>query len=345
MERMKITKILALTTAIGGAKGVINMGDALGASPFTITQKDVLMKRKIDAIIVHCSATKAGQDYTEADINRWHCAQGMGGTGYHYVIRLNGKIERGRDISLPGAHCRGWNNRSIGICYIGGLDANGKPADTRTKAQKEALYGLIKTLLREFPTLRMVMGHRDTSPDVNGNGVIEPQEYVKACPCFDVKEWLKRGWNGIVLLLMVLLASCVLSCRSRKNIYASRVATDSVAVLASAGRSVRQNLSASALSEELREHIARKTMIWGTDTVNVQTIVEKRMNGSARTEIRAVTVAEDSAKELRRTSLTEEKKERKRSDETGKSPWKRWLLALVVVAAGSYLLGRRARHR
>lgn len=89
---------------------------------------------------LHCSATKAGQDFTATDIDRWHRERGFNGIGYHYVIRLDGKLEKGRDVSLAGAHCKGWNKRSIGICYIGGLDENGRPADTRTNAQKRVLY-------------------------------------------------------------------------------------------------------------------------------------------------------------------------------------------------------------
>ena len=138
--------------------------------------------RKIDSIIVHCSATKAGQDFTAADIDRWHRERGFNGIGYHYVIRLDGRLEKGREIDLAGAHCKGWNERSVGICYIGGLDENGHPADTRTNAQKRVLYQVIMDLQRQY-TILQVLGHRDTSPDLNGDGVIEPYEYVKACPC------------------------------------------------------------------------------------------------------------------------------------------------------------------
>ena len=127
--------------------------------------------RNIDSIIVHCSATKAGQDFTAADIDCWHRERGFNGIGYHYVVRLDGKLEKGRDVSLAGAHCKGWNKRSIGICYIGGLDENGRPADTRTNAQKRVLYQIIMDLQREYNILQ-VLGHRDTSPDLNGDGVI-----------------------------------------------------------------------------------------------------------------------------------------------------------------------------
>lgn len=164
--------------------------------------------RKIDSIIVHCSATKAGQDFTAADIDRWHRERGFNGIGYHYVIRLDGRLEKGREIDLPGAHCKGWNERSIGLCYIGGLDENGHPADTRTNVQKRVLYQVIMDLQREY-TILQVLGHRDTSPDLNGDGVIEPYEYVKACPCFDVREFMKSGRELLfVLLLGFVLPGC-----------------------------------------------------------------------------------------------------------------------------------------
>lgn len=140
-----------------------------------------------DTIIIHCSATRAGQDFTAADIDHWHRQRGFRSIGYHFVVRLDGTVEPGRDVALDGAHCTGWNHRSIGICYIGGLDRNGRPADTRTEAQREALVRLVEDLRLVFPSLKQVIGHRDTSPDLNGDGIISPDEYIKSCPCFDVK--------------------------------------------------------------------------------------------------------------------------------------------------------------
>ena len=105
---------------------------------------------------------KAGQDFTATDIDRWHRERGFNGIGYHYVIRLDGKLEKGRDVALSGAHCKGWNEQSIAICYIGGLDENGRPADTRTNAQKRVLYQIIIDLQWEYNILQ-VLGHRDTS--------------------------------------------------------------------------------------------------------------------------------------------------------------------------------------
>lgn len=92
-----------------------------------------------------------------------------------------------RPLQEEGAHVLGYNAHSIGICYEGGLDKNGKPADTRTPEQKHSLRVLVLTLLRDFPNCR-VTGHRDLSPDRNGNGVVESCEWVKFCPCFEAEE-------------------------------------------------------------------------------------------------------------------------------------------------------------
>lgn len=144
--------------------------------------------KKIEAIIIHCTATKEGLDIRAKDVDRWHKEQGWRMIGYHYLIDLDGKIENGRPSTMTGAHCKGWNDRSIGICYVGGLDRNGNPKDTRTSAQKEAMNRLVYDLLEAYPTITQIMGHRDTSPDLDGNGVVTPNEWIKACPCFDVRS-------------------------------------------------------------------------------------------------------------------------------------------------------------
>ncbi|MDD7726846.1 MAG: N-acetylmuramoyl-L-alanine amidase, partial [Bacteroidales bacterium] len=106
--------------------------------------------RKINEIIIHCSDTPAGEDFSAADIDRWHKERGWSCIGYHYVVRLDGTIEKGRDLSRAGAHCAGHNANSIGVCYIGGRSARGVAPvtyyDTRTEAQKKALRTLIADL-------------------------------------------------------------------------------------------------------------------------------------------------------------------------------------------------------
>ncbi len=143
--------------------------------------------KTIDTIIIHCSATREGKDFRAADIERWHREQGFAMIGYNFVVDLDGTVEVGRPLSMTGAHCKGWNDHSIGICYVGGLDENGKPKDTRTLAQKKALAETVQNLMEVYPTIVRVIGHRDTSPDLNGDGKITPNEWIKACPCFDVQ--------------------------------------------------------------------------------------------------------------------------------------------------------------
>ncbi len=146
--------------------------------------------RKINKIIIHCSATKEGQNFTVADITKCHKARGYQTIGYHYVIYLDGTVHAGRPEDQIGAHVQGQNSDSIGVCYIGGIDISGKPKDTRTPTQKAALKKLIKELKAKYVGVS-VLGHRDYSPDRNGNGIIEEWEWMKACPSFDVKNWLK----------------------------------------------------------------------------------------------------------------------------------------------------------
>lgn len=134
--------------------------------------------RKINEIIVHCSATAEGKDFGAADIDRWHKAKGWDCIGYHYVVKLDGTVQEGRPLERMGAHCKGHNANSIGVCYIGGLTEDGKtPKDTRTAAQKAALISLIRRLKSNYPGAK-VYGHRDFAR--------------KACPCFEAKEEYER---------------------------------------------------------------------------------------------------------------------------------------------------------
>ncbi len=134
---------------------------------------DIEIMRKITKIIVHCSATPEGKDYTVADIDRWHKQRGWEGIGYHYVVYRDGSVHAGRSEAAIGAHCAGQNANSIGVCYIGGLAVDGKtPKDTRTPAQRAALRELVARLKTKYPNAT-VHGHREFAS--------------KACPCFDVK--------------------------------------------------------------------------------------------------------------------------------------------------------------
>lgn len=135
--------------------------------------------RHIRRIVIHCSATMPHQDIGVEQIDDWHKQRGWDGIGYHYVIRLDGVVEVGRPVAQVGAHARGYNSDSIGVCYVGGLNADGKPDDTRTPEQKHFMLELMRHLVASHHPA-YIDGHKDL-PGVN-----------KACPCFDVKEW----WNA-----------------------------------------------------------------------------------------------------------------------------------------------------
>lgn len=151
------------------------------------------MKRNIDLIVIHCSASKETVDYTFDQCKKDHLARGFNTCGYHRFISKNGSVHIGRDFDVSGAHVQGHNSHSIGICYEGGLDANGKPKDTRTTAQKKAIINCIMEALEYSENnVKRITGHRDLSPDTNGNGVVEPHEWVKACPCFQAEPEYKH---------------------------------------------------------------------------------------------------------------------------------------------------------
>jgi N-acetylmuramoyl-L-alanine amidase len=134
--------------------------------------------RRINEIIVHCSATREGRDYTVADITKWHKQRGFNDIGYHYVIYRDGSLHNGRDVNLVGAHCTNHNAHSIGVCYIGGCKTDGtSPKDTRTDAQKAALLSLLKDLRKKYPFAK-IHGHRDFAN--------------KACPSFDATNEYKN---------------------------------------------------------------------------------------------------------------------------------------------------------
>lgn len=146
--------------------------------------------RRIDLIVIHCSATREDRPFTESMLDAYHRSRGLDGCGYHFYVRRNGHIASMRPLERAGAHARGYNAHSVGIAYEGGLDPEGSPKDTLTSWQYHSLRVLVKTLLMDHPGSRLV-GHRDLSPDLNGDGCIGPGEWMKQCPCFDVKTLLR----------------------------------------------------------------------------------------------------------------------------------------------------------
>lgn len=153
-------------------------------TPYTIQHRGIVLKkskRRIDEIIIHCTASPEGQAKTVEDIRRQHKAKGWSDIGYQYVVYLDGTVHIGRDVDIAGAHAEGHNANSIGVVYVGGLENRPgvaynrlKAKDTRTDAQKAALISLLMDLRKLYPYARII-GHRDV--DTHG----------KECPSFNAK--------------------------------------------------------------------------------------------------------------------------------------------------------------
>ena len=169
--------------------GIVGAATLAKLIPFRLKKS----KRTINEIIVHCTATPEGKEYSVSDIRAMHKKRGFSDIGYHYVIHIDGTIDVGRDVDLSGAHCKNHNSHSVGVCYIGGyeatvntkgqiitkLDKNGNPIskDTRTEAQKAALLSLLYDLRKYYPKAE-IHGHREFAN--------------KDCPCFDARKEYKN---------------------------------------------------------------------------------------------------------------------------------------------------------
>ena len=138
--------------------------------------------RKIDSIILHCTSTPEGKDYSVAEIRRWHVVgNGWNDIGYHYIVHPDGSVDAGRPVEQIGAHCKGHNSTSIGVAYIGGMTADMKsPKDTMTEAQNASMVQLVRELMQRYRILSSkIYGHREFEQ--------------KACPSFDVQDWKRRN--------------------------------------------------------------------------------------------------------------------------------------------------------
>ena len=151
------------------------LGSPLPASPSDpILTTQARATRPISEIIIHCTATRDGQEFSVADIRAWHIARGWDDIGYHYVVHLDGRVEMGRPERLTGAHVEGHNTGTLGVVYIGGVEADGvTPKDTRTPVQRASLEAVCRALIARYPTITKVSGHN--------------QYAAKACPSFDIR--------------------------------------------------------------------------------------------------------------------------------------------------------------
>ena len=144
-----------------------------------------MSRRRTDYIIIHCADTYPDMDIGRVEIDRWHRARGFLEIGYHWVIRRDGTIEVGRQLSDAGAHATGYNHKSIGICMVGGMSrVDSGPEDNFRDEQWSALKHIVGQMLAKYLDAE-VIGHRDVS--------------AKACPSFDAKEWFARTFNTPVI--------------------------------------------------------------------------------------------------------------------------------------------------
>jgi N-acetyl-anhydromuramyl-L-alanine amidase AmpD len=187
--------IAAVTPQTGASSAALSQVTACYGGKAVTLKKS---KRRIDEIIVHCTATPEGRDLTVEQIRAGHLQRGFSEIGYHYVVYRDGTVHVGRNVDVSGAHVTGYNSYSIGIAYVGGLEnrpgvaySQLKAKDTRTDQQKASLLALLIDLRKLYPTAK-IQGHRDFSPDKNHNGIVEPSEWIKDCPSFDAKMAYQR---------------------------------------------------------------------------------------------------------------------------------------------------------
>ena len=140
------------------------------------SSKDEYLPREIKLLVIHCSATRCNVSFPVERLRECHLQRGFRDIGYHFYITRDGVLHHCRPVSEIGAHVRGFNRHSIGICYEGGLDENGRPADTRTTAQRFALLDLLTILKHQYPEAQ-IAGHYQLSATIH-----------KACPCYDPKK-------------------------------------------------------------------------------------------------------------------------------------------------------------
>jgi len=153
-------------------------------------------RQNTEAIVWHCSATPPSRDIGSGDIDIMHKARGWDGIGYGLVIRRDGRVEVGEDLKKAGAHAKGWNNKSIGIVLVGGVDEEGESENNFTEAQWAAAKHVFEFTTLLYPTADHV-GHRDLSDDLDGDGRIQKFEFMKDCPCFSVQQWIENNLKPV----------------------------------------------------------------------------------------------------------------------------------------------------
>lgn len=142
-------------------------------------------------ITVHCSASPPSSRIGATEIRQMHLNRGWSDIGYHFIIERDGKIVEGRPTNIQGAHVSGHNKDNIGVCLVGGVNEQLKPEANYTQHQMTSLSDIIDELMSKYaiPSSN-VKGHRDWFGDTNKDGVVDSRDWLKACPCFDVRQWM-----------------------------------------------------------------------------------------------------------------------------------------------------------
>lgn len=274
-------------------------------------------------IIVHCSATPPGMDVGVKEIRQWHLARGFKDIGYHYVVRRDGTIEEGRPLGQPGAHCKGRNYCSVGVCYVGGIASGSKiPTDNRTTEQEKALRELLIELLKVFPDAE-IRGHRDFA--------------AKACPSFDATKEYKGLRRALTAILLGAIGVAGLSaCKSHTE---TKTRMEKAAQI----ETVRAEIDASASSRHdscgFELYLPELTVEYG-DSVKVMLRAEKARvvrNGASTT----VTVAQAAECENTRENISAG--EDKTVDrKVGRSFVLGWVIGVVIIVLMTiYFLKRK----
>lgn len=154
------------------------------------------IRGRTEYVVWHCSATPPSQDIGSAQVTIMHKARGFSDIGYGMVVCRDGRIEAGEDLRRRGAHVKGLNGVSIGICMIGGVDENGNSENNFTDEQWAAAKHVFEFFTLLYPGAEHV-GHRDLSPDLDADGRVQRHEFLKDCPCFSVKEWIENNLQPV----------------------------------------------------------------------------------------------------------------------------------------------------
>lgn len=154
------------------------------------------LRKSTEYVVWHCSATPPSQDIGAGQIQQMHKARGFDDIGYAMVVRRDGRVEPGEDLRKRAAHVKGLNNFSVGICMIGGVDEDDNPENNFTEAQWKAAKHVYEFFTLLYPDAKHV-GHRDLSPDLDGDGRVKRHEFLKACPCYSVAQWIEGGLQPV----------------------------------------------------------------------------------------------------------------------------------------------------